>query len=201
MPETGWGQEAGLILNKQEKEGSAILELTFYNRNIKNWIIWLPQENYWMPQNIMQVWSRGTETSFQIKFNVASWKFKISTSTNYTISTNEKAKTANDASIGKQLIYTPLYSGNGNFSIMHRNWDFNFSHQYTGYRYTSSDNLEFLNPYHYSSFYLSKNIRFNKFKTSIFIRINNLFNSDYQVIALRPMPGRHYQAGLTIKFN
>ena len=201
LPETGWGQEAGLILNKQEKEMSAILELTFYNRNIKNWIIWLPQENYWMPQNIMQVWSRGTETSFQIKFNVASWKFKISTLTNYTVSTNEKAKTANDASIGKQLIYTPLYSGNGNFSVTHRNWDFNFSHHYTGYRYTSSDNLEFLNPYHYSSLYLSKNIRLNKFKTAIFIRVNNLFNADYQVIALRPMPGRYYQAGLTIKFN
>ncbi|MDQ3191942.1 MAG: TonB-dependent receptor [Bacteroidota bacterium] len=201
LPEAGWNQEAGVVLDKGGEKYSVVTELTVFNRNIKNWIIWLPEENYWAPQNIMQVWSRGSEINAKIKYKTRKVKYELSALTNYTVSTNEKAKNANDASVGKQLIYVPLYSGIGNFSISYKKWNFNYSHAYTGYRYTSSDNSQFLEPFHISGLYLKRRTLINKFRAEIFIRANNIFNNNYQVMAWRPMPGRHYQAGLTIQFN
>lgn len=201
LPEKGWSQEMGIVLNKDGEKYSADAEFTLFNRSIKNWIIWLPQENYWVPQNIMEVWSRGSEIAAKVKCRIGNWNFKLSILTNYTISTNEKAKNVNDASVGKQLIYVPLYSGTGNFSIFHKKWQFNFNQSYTGYRYTSSDNSEFLNPFYLSGIYIKRVVVINKFKTELFIQVSNLFNNNYQVMAWRPMSGRHYQTGLTIKFN
>ncbi|HET6242977.1 MAG: TonB-dependent receptor [Bacteroidetes bacterium] len=201
LPETGWNQEAGIVFNKDGDKYVGNAEFTLFNRNIKNWIIWLPQENYWVPQNIMEVWSRGTETSAKVKYKGGNWNIEVSVLGNYTISTNERAKNANDASLGKQLIYIPLYSGTGIFAISHKKWHFNFSQAYTGYRYTTSDNSEFLPPFYLSGLFLKRIMEINKYKAELFIRANNLFNSNYQVMAWRPMPGRNYQAGLTIKFN
>ncbi len=190
-----------MVLNKDGEKYAANAELTLFNRNIKNWIIWLPQDNYWVPQNIMEVWSRGSEVNARISYNIGNWKYEFSLLTSYTISTNEKIKNTNDASVGKQLIYVPMYNATGNFSIIHKKWHFNYNQTYTGYRYTSSDNTQFLEPFHLSGIYLKRKTKINKFKTEIFIRADNIFNANYQAMAWRPMPGRHYQTGLTIKLN
>ncbi|MBA3898735.1 MAG: TonB-dependent receptor [Bacteroidetes bacterium] len=201
LPETGWSQEAGIHYSKNLKSFSISAEATAYNRVVDNWIIWLPQNNYWTPQNLMKVWSRGTETGIKAGYQLKKIRIQWDLMTSYTRSTNEKAKSANDASIGKQLIYVPMYSGNSNLSIIFNQYVLVYSYSYSGYRYTSSDNIEYLEPFQLSSLYFSRSITAKNFKFNGFARINNLLNEHYQVMAQRPMPGRNYQIGVSINYH
>ena len=110
LPENGWSEEASLEHLYNLKKVSWELSATAFNRNIDNWIIWLPN-NYgiWSPENILTVWSRGLEYKAKINFRKNKFNFQLSGLYNYILSTNEKASTANDASLDKQLIYVPIH--------------------------------------------------------------------------------------------
>jgi vitamin B12 transporter len=201
LPETGWSQEAGLRYATALRKFELEAEATAYNRNMDNWIIWLPDGQFWTPQNIMKVWSRGTETSFKTRYHYRKLRFQWDLMANYTLSTNEASKTANDASIGKQLIYMPMYNGNSNFSISYKSLIFIYSYSYTGYRYLTTDHSEYLEPFSLSNIFFSKAFKAKKQDLNFFARINNLLNIQYQVMAFRPMPGRNFQIGLTLNLN
>jgi vitamin B12 transporter len=200
LPESGWNQEVGMVLSGKNKFTYSI-ELTAFNRHIDNWIIWLPQDGFWTPQNLMKVWSRGTEGSFNLEYSSGKYLLRWNAITNYVISTNEKAKTENDVSIGKQLIYTPMYSGNSNFSLLIKNFHIQYNYMYTGYRYISSDNSEFLEPNHQHNIYAGQTFKLKESSGTLFFRVNNIFNTQYQAIAWRPMPGRNYQTGIIINIK
>ena len=48
-----------------------------FNRNINNWIIWLPEQTFWTPQNLMQVWSRGLETRSELNYSINDFNLKL----------------------------------------------------------------------------------------------------------------------------
>lgn len=201
--ESGYCEEAGLLLKHTSANSKISLsfEGTIFNRNMDNWILWLPGLGYWSPQNIMEVWSRGTETKSEISVQVSKLKFRLGVMTNYVVSTNQKVKTENDASVDKQLIYVPMYSGSGKFSVEYKNLAVTYRQTYTGYRYTSTDNTEYLEPYSIGSIYASYKYSFKNYSANIFAQVNNLFNENYQVLLNRAMPLRNYQAGISIQFN
>ena len=56
----------GLEFNYSKNNFRALVEATYFNRHTTNWIIWLPTtSSYWSPRNIVEVYSRGTETKTQ----------------------------------------------------------------------------------------------------------------------------------------
>lgn len=203
LSETGYSGEAGILAKwtSQSENTTLSFEPTVFNRIVDNWIIWLPTDSYWTPLNLMRVWSRGLETHSEISFIKNNFHFKIGVTTNYVVSTNEKAKTPNDASVDKQLIYVPMYSGNGNIMVEYKNFSISYLQNYTGYRYTSTDNTSFLLPYMISGAHFSYSFTTEKHTIHAFAQCNNLFNVDYQVVMSRPMPLRNYQVGLTFSFN
>lgn len=203
LAEDGFSEEAGLrfIFNAKKIRSVLTFEPTVFNRNMKNWIVWLPAGGYWTPRNILNVWSRGMETRTELKTVIRKWIFKIGINTNYVVSTNQKAINSNDASVDKQLIYVPMYSGQAYCSIEFSGFCFLYNHTYTGYRYTSTDNTEYLKPFHLDGIRISKSIQLKKLRLSLSGQINNLFNVEYQVIQNRPMPLMNYQAGISIQFN
>ena len=95
----------------------------------------------------MNVWSRGIEARGEIVVRVQQTTLKFGLMSNYVLSTNQVAKSVNDASVDKQLIYVPIYSGSGKLSLIHKSFTATIGTTYTGYRYTSTDNIEFLDPY------------------------------------------------------
>ena len=191
----------GLKLNSSNEKIKFLFEPTIFNRKINNWILWLPGQSFWSPQNIMEVWSRGLETRSEFSFYINAVKFKINLLTNYVISTNEKAKTENDASINKQLIYVPMYSGNAKISLEYKKISFTINQNYTGYRYTATDNSEYLKPYMLTNSYFSYTILLKNYNLNLFVALNNILNVQYQVMLNRAMPLRNYQTGILIKFN
>lgn len=201
-PESGWAQEISLLHNYKIKKVVFELGATVFNRTIDNWIIWLPSLNdYWQPNNIMKVWSRGAEYQLKLNYEIRQLKFQLNGMWNYTVSTNEKAKMDNDASVGKQLIYTPMYMGNASFTISYKGFSIMYNQKYVGYTYTSSDSKKYLNPYLLANINASQLIIIHQLKVYVFASVNNIFNQKYQVMQNRAMPLRYYQIGLQININ
>jgi iron complex outermembrane receptor protein len=202
VAENGFTEDAGLrfFISKSSKY-SFSFEPVFFNRNIENWIIWLPTAGYWTPQNIMKVWSRGLEVTTGFTCSIRKAKVSASLLANYVLSTNEQSKTANDASIGKQLIYVPKIKLNGKISAEYAGFTLTYRHDYTGVRHTTTDNSDFLPGFGTASIRLSKRLTIKSWELSAFIIVENLYNEDYQVILSRPMPLRSYTGGITIQFS
>ena len=213
-PEQGFTQEIGINIDAIKLFGTKFLanhnsiekfkvlvDITYFNKNIQDWIIWLPQGTIWSPKNIFEVWSRGAETNFDFSYNKNSFKLGVGTKINYVISTNQKVATKDDLSYEKQLIYVPLYTTTSNIFCGYKNLTFNLSHQYTGYRYTTSDNFNYLPPYQIVNFQAAKSIDKKNKVFKIYASINNILDEDYQVLQSRPMPLRSYQIGINITIN
>lgn len=202
-PEDGFTHEGSFIIYLKDKSTNNSIKhtSTYFTRIMKNWIVWLPENAVWKPQNLMEVWSRGVETESELNFSIQPLRFMFLLSTSYVVSTSMKALYDGDNSVDKQLIYVPMYSGQGNFRIFYKNMYLNYNISYTGYRYTSTDNSQFLNPYWISNIWFAKSLQIKKSQFEISARINNLFNENYQVMLNRPMPLRNYQLGIRYDFN
>jgi vitamin B12 transporter len=201
-PETGWSEEASIENIVSKKFVSWELAATVFNRNIDNWIIWLPN-NYgiWSPENIMKVWSRGVEYKVKGTLEKNNFRVQLSGIYNYVLSTNEKTASSSDNSVGKQLIYVPIQNTQGNISISYKGTSFSYTQIYTGYRYTLSDNTQYLKPYTVGNVTLSQTFSLASSKIKAFIQLNNIWNEAYQVLEYRAMPLLNYQAGLSLLFN
>ncbi|MFM2225114.1 MAG: hypothetical protein RJA07_1316 [Bacteroidota bacterium] len=201
IAESGFSEEIGLKIVAKHKLFVFITQPTIFTKQIDNWIIWLPSISYWTPQNLMNVWSRGMETNSTLAIPIKKIKLSFSVLTNYVVSTNQTAKSLNDAAIDKQLIYVPMYSGNAKMKLDYKNVSVFYRHNYVGYRYTSTDNTEYLKPYQLGAIYCSYKINFNKTCVDMFIEVNNIWNESYQAILNRAMPARNFNAGFSFQFN
>ena len=201
LPESGYSQEGGFVLKKVGTKVYAEFEGCVFNRQIDNWIIWLPNGGFWSPQNLKRAWSRGTETATSIKYTNEKISVSASLLTNYTVSTNESRVSDSDRSLGKQLIYVPIYQGGLRTTIEYQRFTLTWNTNYTGYRYTSSDHSEYLNPFWITDAFVNYHIPIKSISLEIYGRVNNLFNKNYQAIQNRPMPGRHFLLGLNFDFK
>ena len=204
LPESGYSGDLGLAAKWAPAKSPFTLtgEVTAFDRQVKNWILWLPGPAYWRPENILDVRSRGMETRGEVGMRIREVTVKFGVMTSYVLSTNETAKVANDASVGKQLIYVPTYSGNAKLSMVWRSLSATWMMNYTGYRYTSTDNLEFLAPFTLANAAIAYEVKSGKrYTAQLMAQGFNLFDTQYQAVRNRAMPMRNHQFGVRFQFN
>ncbi|MES2130982.1 MAG: TonB-dependent receptor [Bacteroidota bacterium] len=200
-PEDSYEVDGGAEFKKTKNNFSFLVEGTFFNRHTTNWIIWLPtSSNYFSPRNIAKVYSRGAETRTELGYTKKDIGVKLILNTAYVLSTNQTATNENDNAVGRQLIYTPRYTGQSTLIGTYKTVTVLFSQSYTGYRFTSTDNTTWLNPYYIANLKLKYSYAFNSVAVEFFGGINNLFNKNYTVVANRPMALRNYEAGLSLQY-
>lgn len=198
--EQGYTYEGNAAYQWQKRSFAFSVSAAAYSRIIHNWILWVPGENANpTPLNLQQVWSRGTETHWKLKYKKEKWQMALGVMSNYVLSTVQKSNLENDNTQNKQLIYTPRYTFNGNASLGFKNAELIYFQQYIGYRFTSSDNAAWLNPYQYSSLRFNAKLIQKKYLLILYAACNNLFNSNYTILAGRPMPLRNFELGLSLQ--
>ncbi|MEG1607062.1 MAG: TonB-dependent receptor [Mucinivorans sp.] len=174
--------------------------LTGYVSWIDNWIIWQPSEyRYWTASNLKTVYARGAEFNFAINYTFGRWHLALHGNYAYTRTTNQKSDKEDDSSLGCQLIYTPVHKANLMAQVDFRGFYLNYNWSYVSQRYTTSSNQEThhdLPAYDIHNIIIGKTIH----KFDLQIRIDNLFNKDYQAILWRAMPPRSYTALLRFNF-
>lgn len=199
-PEQGYTYEGAVVYKDEGQFISVLVSGAAYSRKIDNWILWVPGVNgNPSPINIQQVWSRGTETTWKINYHKNKMRLGLGIVTGYVLSTTEANSQENSNTINKQLIYTPRYTANGHISAGYKNLNLFLFHQYTGYRFTTSDNTAWLNPYQLTSLRINYSITIKKVKLVAYAASNNIFNTNYTALAGRPMPLRHYEFGITVQ--
>jgi iron complex outermembrane receptor protein len=200
--EQGMAYEASAVYRRKKNSVDLLFSTAAYTRKIANWISWIPGANGTpSPVNIQEVWSRGTETTFRIEYNKNKWHAGGTVKTGYVLSTPTANEQESSNLLYKQLVYTPRYSANANFQFGYAGVSLTYFHQYTGYRFTASDNTEWLPPYNYSSLKLSCRQRLYQADLILFASVNNLYNASYAVIKGWPTPLRNYELGITIQTN
>ncbi len=203
LPENGFSYDGELNYQLNNNNFKFYSSVAAYYKTINNWILWLPGANgNPSPKNIQQVFSRGTETNFKLSYEIKHFKIGIQILTHYCLSTIQQQNQEFNNSLNKQLIYTPRYTGNLNGFIILNKLSLYITNQYVGYRFTSSDNTSWLNPYYISSIKLNYLIDTkNNTLVNLFICSQNAFNYNYQIVENRPMPLRYFEFGLNLTFN
>jgi vitamin B12 transporter len=198
-PEQGWSQDAGYEL--KYASGNLLLQhdLSVFNRVIQDWILWFGG-SIWTPHNIAKVHSRGLETFNSLLWKTGNWTFSTGINTSFVLATTQQSYIPGDGSIGKQIPYAPRYNGQANAGIGYRKLFLNYNHTYTGYRFTTTDESLYLLPYETGNLYVSYQHSIGKLGCGVSLYCNNIWNNTYQVVNMRPMPGRNWALGLTAHF-
>jgi vitamin B12 transporter len=196
-PEKGWSEDAGYTLHIERKKITIHQEASIFNRLLQDWIIWLGGA-VWTPHNIATVHSRGTETDNRITYKAGPVLLHAAVNTTYVIATTESSYMQNDGSIGKQIPYTPRYNGRLNIGGTWKRMYLNYNHSYTGYRFITTDESSWLEPYQTGNIMGSYTLPLRRHVLRLNAQYNNIWNTHYSVAGYRPMPGANWMVGFSM---
>ena len=196
LPESGWSEEVRLKWNN----GKA-LEVTIgaYNSRIRNRIVWQPGREYWAPENVWKVWSRGVEMEGGYSKKGRNWTYGLTGIYTYTRATYEEGAQA--LSQGKQLIYVPLHNARLSVWGVYKKWSLRGQHSWVSKQFTTRDQSRELPGYQLSRGEMGYSLSTNHWSINIQLQVENIWNTAYQVVAWRPMPGRSIQLNIQTNWN
>lgn len=203
-PERGYNLEFGQVFHWGRNDDFST-ELTAYSNYVEDWIQWQPGANGWSPVNVVEAWLRGIEISGMYQYR---WNKKVSFNAQvnytYTKATQEKiAEEGNQAELGKQLIYVPQHLSSANLIVNYKDFSFGLNHTFTGEQFTTADNRPrwILDAYTLTDVTMAYRKKIGNHVMDLAFRLNNAFDTHYQVRRAYPMPGRHYNLSLKYTFN
>lgn len=200
-PETSFNIDAG-VLSEFRFFGNASVEINYSRVRADNKIVWRPSASvYWTPVNISS--SSSDVISAAISHNSRITKeTDISLKANYTHTSSIKTSSdfTGDPSLNKQLIFVPSDMFKIDAGIAYRKSGLNLFFSYTGTRYADYENTIKMKPALTLDGNIFTNINAGAFKFRAAFEINNITNSDYQIVYGYPMPLRNYKFTITLTY-
>ena len=189
-PESSYQAEIGNVFTFQNFN----ITQTFYYMKIKDLLRWVPGTNgIWMPQNTDKVNSYGAETLLSWKKNYGKNNLTANATYAYTVSENVETK--------KQLFFVPFNKVTASVAYSRKNVSAYYQFLYNGFVYTQSDNDpdKIVDAYNVSNIGIDYDFKLlSSFKVGF--QVLNLWNTFYQSLEYRPMPGRNFNLYLNLKF-
>ncbi len=198
--EQGWTMESTLLGKWESASYTCQLSMTGFHKRIKDWILWTlaPGDNFYSPQNIADVWSRGVEIRGSVETVTGKYSIKLNGNYQLVRSTNRQSISTPRISKGSQLIYTPKHQGGAGISFITKKFRLDYSQQWIGSVSTFTEPLE---GFMLGTFMSRYNSQIAEQPLEVFGRIENFWNASYRIIERRPMPGRHFRLGLLFQFS
>lgn len=201
-PEDSWNAEVSFSYRLAQWGNIAVSN---YYTFVRQQIQWVPDAaGRWEPQNLKSVFSRGVELNAGLTVPerlIRNMMIQMNMNYAYTIATQMSSVFSADASIGKQLIYVPRNRVVTTFNVGYRNYVLSSVFRYTGLRFTSSDNENFLPAYYTLDMELSKVFLIKRSNVKFSFRVNNIANVQYEDVAQRAMPGRNFEGTILFILN
>ncbi|CAN5609529.1 TonB-dependent receptor [soil metagenome] len=201
-PEYSQNYEAGLVIHKKFA-ADITFDISYLNILMEDRIVWIPHRNsFWSPVNIGRSRSRIFNAGIKILYPVfkdISAKLELSYSENSSVKTNEDLP--QDPTTGMQVIYIPLNQVQSNLELKTGKAGFNLFYSYLGKRFSDQENLYMMSPVNILDGNIYADIPFSKFKAQIKLEINNITNSDYQIISGYPVPLRNFKIKLNLDYT
>ena len=171
-----------------------ILSPSLYYMKIKDLISWIPGEGgNWSPQNTAKVTTMGTDVLLNWKIDFGKNNFDINATYGYTISKNEITQ--------KQLFFVPYHKATLAISHSYKQLAIDYQFLYNGFVFTRADNnpLETVKAYQVSNLGISYDFKFLE-SIKLGFQILNIMNLAYESLEQRPLPGRHFNMYINLKF-
>ena len=197
-PESGWGQELGLEWTPLKRNPGFSYHITVFNRQISNWIQWVPGPGYWAPRNVRTVWSRGIEQEVKARLQQGPSRWELRGYYHFIQSTDQEDGSDTE---GLQLIYVPMHQAGGQLTWRSGPWFSQYNHQWSSRRFTVADHQDFLEGFHRGDWHMGYTWESGKWSARLSLSLQNIWNTRYELVVNRPMPGRYWQAGLTVGWH
>lgn len=165
--------------------------LTGYYNHIQDMLRWIPSSSIWTPINTSEVEIFGIETGFATEQYCGGHKIVVRANYGFT-SSKDKSK-------DKYLIYVPLHKANATLGYAYKYLNLYAEYLYVGEVYTLSNNNPKYNMDDYQLVNLSGEYIYHKNYT-LGVKVQNLFNTYYENVENRALPGRSYMMYLNMKF-
>jgi vitamin B12 transporter len=212
-PEIGYSVDAGLnvrmYVSKVKEDGEGYnrdhnIDITGFYSNISDWIIWTPNGQYWEPQNIKKVQNSGLEISYSVWRQISSdYEQHGLVQFNYALTNNRVTESTveNDAGLNKMLIFIPRHNLKYMLEYHYQSWAIIFTQAITSKVFIDAANESYMPYYAPSSLLLSKTFsKKGSESIKLSVKVNNLFNEEYQVMPNRAMPGINFRLMGEVKF-
>lgn len=189
LPETAQQYE----LSNHLKWLGGSFSATFFYNDINQMIRWMRNQNgIWQPENVDHVKTYGGEFSSTYQFDLGAGQLKVNANYSYTQAINQATK--------NQLRYTPVHKANFSTAYALRKWSFTHQFLWIGdqFRQTDNDPNQLLKAYYLQHILLSYEFS-QQPKMQAGIRVYNLFDTEYQSVDARPMPGRMFNLEFLIQ--
>jgi iron complex outermembrane receptor protein len=176
-------------------------DISIFHNDIKNMIEWHPGDNaIWTVDNIGRVNSEGVESTISVVYKADKFTGHFNAGYSFTKASAMKSYMANDASVGKQLIYIPENQLNGSLRLSFGNFYSSWLVNLTGKEFTTSDDSKFLPSYVLNSIITGIKLHLSGTSIDLNLNIDNLFAVNYQTVAGYPLPGRSYFLKILFQF-
>jgi iron complex outermembrane receptor protein len=200
-PEKGGSVETGLAGKLVRKDFRANLTTNVFHMRINDWILWIPEGEFWSAKNVREVWSSGIELNLVLEQNFGPLRTRLASAYSYNSAIDHSLGVDFGSIYGKQLPYTPEHNGRIALGIIMKTWYGFINYEGTGKRYITADNSDMLPRFTIIDAGLGKKINLLMNQLTISFQVNNIFNTDYQVMSLRAMPRRNYGFSMKYMFN
>ncbi|MDE3740730.1 TonB-dependent receptor plug domain-containing protein [Maribacter polysaccharolyticus] len=171
--------------------GGLTFNLNGYYIATEDMIKWLPgSDGIWSPINIDDVQIYGVEAELGLDYGISENQ-KIGFKSNYAYTVSE------DKSTNEQLIYVPFHRANASLTYSLLNFNVFYQHLYNGPVSIIGGELD---GYDVANIGITYTGTLEKIQYTLGVNINNLYDTYYENIALRPMPNRNIQSQLIINF-
>ncbi len=199
LPERSLSGEIGLGYLYTRESWKLDARVTYYRMAVDQWIVWLPQPSYWAPQNIQEVNNQGLEIFLNSDIPLSFGAIQLTVNHAWNATQIIKTGDSSGSNNGNQLPYTPAHKSQGTVRLKNKSMGYFINTHRIGTRYISMDNQTSLSPYLLVDIGIDRKWSLGKKMVgSVGFQANNILNTRYEVLRLRPMPGRNFQINLTI---
>lgn len=201
--ETGYTSEITLDMTSYLSGSLKIKnDLTFFRNHISDMIQWRPGESYyWEAGNIGNIVTSGLESGLDVNYTVQRFNARLNAGYAFTKAAIEGANTDNQEFSGNQLVYIPENQINALLRLSWQHFYSVFTATYTGKRFLTADNSQYLPQYSISDLTLGTKLNAGNVSCDLGFIVENLFNASYQNIAYYPMPGRSFLVSIVFQFK
>ena len=202
-PEDAWQIEAGARWKRTYDGWDLESNVSAYSGWVNNMILWRPAGSLWAPANLQDVHLYGAEAALTVGWRQEEKSAKASVQYALAKSVNQEPINGDDSTVGKQLPYVPVHNLRMKVSAGYKNSNLYVSGDYTGARYTTTDNATAyqLDPFFLFDAGAAHRMQWTNLSAELSAEVRNIFNVYYETLMNHAMPGTNIAVSLKVKWN
>lgn len=200
--ERGWSAEAGAIVSGSRPHAAGQLEVTAFATRIREQIVWFPSfvgpgVQAWSPSNVAEVVTRGVEFSARGTARLGD-RAHLNGEFYFTHTAAEDRSNPAIRAYGRQLPYVPKQQLKAFAGATWGPVTLDLTGRLVSERFITTDESQALPPYQVLDARLAVTQPIGPVAVTLDVAVQNVLDTDYEIIRFYPMPPRHARLRLTI---